>query len=182
MIDIIDKSKNKLISLKTDSIKDLLLLDNFIVSGEVLKFLVHNTPECPNGSNYQKPFKLFGINTVNDEYSLLLELFEALGVSNNVFFCDHLTSSSGKIENITEHLNLKEPLLFFYVKNKHSTMPLAMFIQGLRDSLCHGNLYKCENLYVLLSCSFLDNKYIKFLLIIDDIYRLDLIIKLFQKK
>ncbi len=182
MIDLIEQSKNKQMSLNKDFFKELKLIETFCVSADDFKFIVHDTPKIPNGSLFQKDPVLFGVNNLEDQNILINEIISCINLSDNFFLFDHFSTSLVNVKSITDQININKEFVFWYVKNGNEFNPLSMFIQGLRDSLCHGNLYYNNGFYFIFSTSSRDKYNIKFGLQINSFEKIHSIVEVLKKR
>lgn len=182
MIDLLEQSKNKQISLKISNFENLKLTNTFDVSPEDFKFIVHDTPKSPNGSLFQKELTKYGVTEELEQSALINELISRLGLIDSTYTFDRFTSSSDKVDNLTNCIDFNKEFLFWYVKHNGETNLLGMFVQGLRDALCHGNLYLDNGFYFLCSTSVKDKKSIKFGLQIKSLEKISLIVQIFKNR
>lgn len=182
MLNFVNQSKNKRIFLNKTSFNNLKLADAFCVKPDDFKFIVHDSPKSPNGSLFQKERVDFGINSLDDENILISEIINRIELSNNVFLFDHFSSSSEKVENVTNLIDTSKEFVFWYAKHNSEVEPLSMFIQGLRDSLCHGNIYLNNGLFLIFSTSSRDHNYIKFGLQINSLEKIHLIVEILKER
>ena len=178
MIDFAKIGKNKKFSLDESFFADKSLFESFLIKDSTYKFLTHYIIEIPSGSKYNKSLNDYGLDE-SDKNDFLLSIINILGVENNYFIFDHFESTQESITDVLLDNNFNRPFLFWYVmhyKNKKEPfLPFEMFFQGLRDALCHGNLFKWNDFYLLLSTSNQNKNNLKFALAIDSIDKLDAI-------
>lgn len=182
MSDFVNQSKNKLIFLNKASFSGLKLVDTFCVKPDDFKFVVHDSPKSPNGSLFQKELVYFGINNLDDENNLISEIIDGIELSNKAFLFDYFSSSSEKVKNITDQIDISKEFVFWYVKYNNEIGPLSMFIQGLRDSLCHGNIYHNNGLFLVFSTSSRDHNCIKFGLQVNSLEKIHLIVEILKER
>lgn len=156
-------------------------VDEFLdISAKTFMYLILYSPKNKNNDHYIKDREYYGIDSSKKIKIFLKEVIKVLNIEGNYYpfsSFEHKEKGTATKKNAFDHSNQRH-YLFYY----NSSSLIDSFFSGLRDALAHGNVFKKEKTYILFSTRKTDNiykkEYIKFILSIDSLTRLDSLVKL----